>query len=83
MSSIEGTVLLNNYLQKHNRQTQLSWEDTDAGPHHAPEWTSTCKLGGDIIATGTGSTKAAARDAAANEAFKILTKRSDVDATDA
>ncbi|KAI0043532.1 hypothetical protein FA95DRAFT_1609313 [Auriscalpium vulgare] len=68
-----GTIALNNYLQAQGKLTLLSWVDTSSGPAHAPEWTSICKLDGQAVATGTGTHKNLARDAAATEALRILT----------
>ncbi|THH17711.1 hypothetical protein EUX98_g9076 [Antrodiella citrinella] len=81
MSNTDGTVLLNNLLQKLDKLSLLSWEDTDTGPAHAPEWHSTCKLDGDVIGTGSSSTKAAAKDAAAKEALKKLNQPTPSDDT--
>ncbi|KAI0652338.1 hypothetical protein C8Q79DRAFT_1005546 [Trametes meyenii] len=67
-----GTVALNNYLQEQGKLTSLSWEDSPTGPRHAAEWTSKCKINGEVVATGTGNSKNAARDAAADAALPIL-----------
>ncbi|TBU34439.1 hypothetical protein BD311DRAFT_746165 [Dichomitus squalens] len=80
MSSNDGTVALNNYLQNKGRAAALHWEDTFTGPRHDGQWTSYCKINGEVIATGTGTQKNAARDAAAREALPILMAQ---DATEA
>ncbi|KAI0715083.1 hypothetical protein C8Q76DRAFT_446897 [Earliella scabrosa] len=67
-----GAIALNNYLQAKNKAAELSWEDTFTGPRHAGEWTSSCKIDGQVIASGTGPQKNVARDAAAREALPIL-----------
>ncbi|KAI0673599.1 hypothetical protein C8Q78DRAFT_1076591 [Trametes maxima] len=67
-----GTVALNNYLQEHGSLTSLSWEDNASGPRHAAEWTSNCKINGEVVATGTGNSKNTARDAAADAALLVL-----------
>ncbi|KAI0717141.1 hypothetical protein C8Q76DRAFT_617559, partial [Earliella scabrosa] len=59
-------------LESKNKASDLSWEDTFTGPRHAGEWTSSCKIEGQVIASGTGSKKNIARDAAAKEALPIL-----------
>ncbi|KAI0375471.1 hypothetical protein BV20DRAFT_960636 [Pilatotrama ljubarskyi] len=92
MSTVEGTVALNNCraiftapepsspstavdLQSKGRVASLSWEDEVSGPRHAPQWTCRCKIDGEILATGTGSRRAAAQDVAATEALAILIAR--------
>ncbi|KAI8981195.1 hypothetical protein BD414DRAFT_579272 [Trametes punicea] len=72
MSSTDGTVALNNYLQQKGRLTSLSWEDKQTGPRHAAQWTSLCKIDGETMGTGEGSKLTTARDAAANEALAAL-----------
>ncbi|KAI0925970.1 hypothetical protein AcW1_008256 [Taiwanofungus camphoratus] len=75
--SNEGTVALNNYLQSQNQLSLLSWEESTTGPQHAPEWTSICKIGGQVVGTGRGAQRHIARDMAAKEALKALTSQAD------
>ncbi|KAI0323085.1 hypothetical protein OF83DRAFT_1167102 [Amylostereum chailletii] len=74
MSPVHGTVALNTYLQSVGKQASLSWIDVSEGPVHAPMWTCTCKVDGQAVATGTGTHKHLARDAAADKALPILTR---------
>ncbi|OSX67017.1 hypothetical protein POSPLADRAFT_1051173 [Postia placenta MAD-698-R-SB12] len=74
MSLNDGTVALNNLLQQKNQLTLLSWEESRSGPHHAPLWTSICKINGQEIARGTGAAKYLARDMAAKAAHEYLTQ---------
>ncbi|KAH9968692.1 hypothetical protein BC827DRAFT_1263195 [Russula dissimulans] len=67
-----GTIALNNYLQAKGKLAALSWYDTSSGPAHEPEWTSDCKIDGEVIASGKGTHKHLARDAAADKALAIL-----------
>ncbi|RPD65038.1 hypothetical protein L226DRAFT_564733 [Lentinus tigrinus ALCF2SS1-7] len=59
-------------LQNKGNTSSLSWEDKYTGPRHAVEWTSTCKIDGKAVASGSGLQKNLARDAAAREALVIL-----------
>ncbi|VDB86940.1 unnamed protein product [Peniophora sp. CBMAI 1063] len=72
MSGPKGTIALNNYLQGIGKLAALSWVDVTAGAQHSPTWTSTCKIDGRVIATGSGPLKHIARDEAADKAFEIL-----------
>ncbi|KAI0718890.1 hypothetical protein C8T65DRAFT_637263 [Cerioporus squamosus] len=82
-SNVDGTVALNNYLQDKGKASSLSWEDKPAGPRHAVEWTSICKIDGKVVASGNGLQKNAARDAAARAALAILTAEAEEAATGA
>jgi len=68
----EGTVALNNYLQSKNQAALLTWEESSSGPAHAPQWTLTCKLNGEVVGVGTGAQKHIAKDMAAKAALQTL-----------
>ncbi|KAI0281662.1 hypothetical protein BGY98DRAFT_931986 [Russula aff. rugulosa BPL654] len=74
MTPATGTIALNNYLQVKGRLASLSWYDTSSGPAHEPEWKSDCKIDGEVIASGKGTHKHLARDAAAEIALEKLMK---------
>ncbi|CDO73154.1 hypothetical protein BN946_scf185007.g209 [Trametes cinnabarina] len=75
MANNGGTVELNNYLQARGLVPMLSWEDKPDGPRHETRWISQCKIGGEVLGTGTGPKLNVARDAAANEALVVLHAR--------
>ncbi|KAI0322390.1 hypothetical protein OF83DRAFT_1167619 [Amylostereum chailletii] len=62
------TTALNNYLQHIGKTAGHSWVDTMSGPMSSPTWT----IDGVTIATGTGSTKREAREAAAGNALQVF-----------
>ncbi|KAI0308077.1 hypothetical protein B0F90DRAFT_1832509 [Multifurca ochricompacta] len=80
MPPATGTIALNNctghhmkaILQAKGKLASLSWYDTSAGPAHAPEWTSACKIDGKAISSGKGTHKHISRDCAAELALAIL-----------
>ncbi|KAI0361114.1 hypothetical protein OH77DRAFT_1516128 [Trametes cingulata] len=75
MSSVDGTVALNNYLQNKGQLASLTWQEETSGPRHAPMWKSHCKIGDEVVATGEGPKRTSARDAAATRALAILVAR--------
>ncbi|EGO05250.1 hypothetical protein SERLA73DRAFT_174311 [Serpula lacrymans var. lacrymans S7.3] len=77
--SNEGTVALNNYLQATNQLTSLSWQDSTSGPKNAPQWTSTCKIAGQVYGIGTGTHKHIARNMASTIALNSLRQSSSQD----
>ncbi|KAF9786751.1 hypothetical protein BJ322DRAFT_1106870 [Thelephora terrestris] len=58
---------LNNYLQKAKLTASASWADKQSGLKHEAVWTSTFKLNGVEMGTGTAKTKRLARTLAARE----------------
>ncbi|KAH9982749.1 hypothetical protein BGW80DRAFT_1453574 [Lactifluus volemus] len=73
MSPPTGSIALNNFLQSKGKLSSLSWVDTSSGPAHEPEWTSVCKIDGNVISSGKGTHKHLSRDDAADQALVILT----------
>ncbi|KAF9654161.1 hypothetical protein BDM02DRAFT_3181997 [Thelephora ganbajun] len=71
---------LNNYLQGKKKLTSLSWQDEESGPRHEVLWTSTCKLDGIEVGTGSGPTKRLAKAAAAKNALAKLAESEETDA---
>ncbi|KAH9858268.1 hypothetical protein C2E23DRAFT_174014 [Lenzites betulinus] len=68
-------VALNNYLQKKGKAAALHWHSRRTGKHHAPAWTSQCKVDNVVLASGTGANKTLSKEAAAAKALIILDKR--------
>ncbi|KAI0756540.1 hypothetical protein C8Q80DRAFT_1264585 [Daedaleopsis nitida] len=71
-SNSNNSVKLNNLLQGMGKDSSLSWQDTFTGERHNGTWTSSCKIDGEVIATGTGPQKHIARDAAARIALTLI-----------
>ncbi|TCD70129.1 hypothetical protein EIP91_004858 [Steccherinum ochraceum] len=74
-ANIDPVVALNNYLQETRQESLLSTTDSHVGKSHAPEWTVIYKFDGEVIGTGTGPSKTAAKETAAHEALvKLITR---------
>ncbi|KAF5375261.1 hypothetical protein D9758_000531 [Tetrapyrgos nigripes] len=70
-----GTAALNNYLQAKGQLHSLSWVEAFTGPRHAPTWTMTAKINGEVYATASAMHKNVARDIAATETLTKLRER--------
>ena len=66
---------LQEYVQKHRRETPLYKVMEESGPDHAREFICCVLVAGEEIARGAGSSRRRAEQAAAEEAFKILRAR--------
>ncbi|KJA28605.1 hypothetical protein HYPSUDRAFT_197436 [Hypholoma sublateritium FD-334 SS-4] len=62
---------LNNLLQDKQQTHLIAWSEKSSGPSHAPTWTVECR-GGELKGTGSGVSKADAKQLAAKEALASL-----------
>ncbi|KIY48761.1 hypothetical protein FISHEDRAFT_73347 [Fistulina hepatica ATCC 64428] len=69
---IDGSVLLNNYLQAKNRLNALNYEAYMEGPRNAPTWTVRAKIDGVVRGSACGKQRHIARDLAARQALNFL-----------
>ncbi|KAH8099695.1 hypothetical protein BXZ70DRAFT_1065221 [Cristinia sonorae] len=71
-------VALNNFLQKQSKDQLLSWVsncEANPGAANTQTWTVSCMFDGKEIATCTGASKTAAKEAAAGEALRVLSEQ--------
>ncbi|KAM6498605.1 hypothetical protein JOM56_006553 [Amanita muscaria] len=78
MSNTPSVTRLNNYLcrwgredlQERHESHLLSWGESNSGPCHAVQWDIECKINGVVKGVGTGPTKSAAKQTAAEQALQ-------------
>ncbi|ESK96210.1 hypothetical protein Moror_7200 [Moniliophthora roreri MCA 2997] len=69
----EYITLLNNHFQKPGQDpTALSYAESCQGPSDKAVWTVVCKVNGEVKGTGVAGTKAAAKEDAAQQAYKAI-----------
>ncbi|KIL71610.1 hypothetical protein M378DRAFT_155204, partial [Amanita muscaria Koide BX008] len=76
MSNTPSVTRLNNYLQERHESHLLSWGESNSGPCHAVQWDIECKINGVVKGVGTGPTKSAAKQTAAEQALQVLRSES-------
>jgi len=75
MSSVVGTVFLNDYLQRHGMAEYLSWEESSTGPAHDALWKVICKIDGVPYGVGMAKSKKEAKNKASFETRKALEEK--------
>ncbi|EIN14398.1 hypothetical protein PUNSTDRAFT_130031 [Punctularia strigosozonata HHB-11173 SS5] len=66
------TIMLNNYLQSQGKVDALVWVESKSGTPQSLVWTSSAKIDGQVMGTGSAPTKAAAKEEAARQALAAL-----------